>query len=50
VQALVRPADAEWNFQTAIEQIEKCDFECIAGPLENNVAWRWLKEQLRERY
>lgn len=36
----------DWTVQTAIKQIESCDFECIAGPLENNAAWRWLKEKI----
>lgn len=34
----VRP----WNMLTAIEQIQKCRFECEGGPLENNDAWRWI--------
>jgi hypothetical protein len=33
------------DFESAIEQIEKCDFQCQGGPLSNNVAWRWLKQQ-----
>lgn len=32
--------------KAAIEQIEKCDFECEGGPLANNVGWRWLKGQM----
>ncbi|WP_374453786.1 hypothetical protein [Phenylobacterium sp.] len=32
--------------KAAIEQIEKCAFECEGGPLANNVGWRWLKGQL----
>lgn len=35
-----------WAVKTAIEQIEKCAFECQGGPLENNDAWRWLKATL----
>ena len=31
-----------WSMKTALEQIEKCAFECEAGPLKNNVAWNWL--------
>lgn len=31
------------NIQTAIAQIEACDFECEAGPLALNTAWVWLK-------
>ena len=31
-----------WNMQSAIEQIQRCQFECEGGPLENNVAWRWI--------
>lgn len=43
-EALVGPP-AEWSIETAFEQIEACGFECVAGPLENNTAYRWLKEQ-----
>lgn len=35
-----------WAVKTAIEQIEKCAFECQGGPLGNNDAWRWLKATL----
>jgi len=31
-----------WNMQSAIEQIQKCQFKCEGGPLENNDAWRWI--------
>lgn len=31
-----------WSMKSAIEQIEKCSFECEGGPLANNDAWRWL--------
>lgn len=34
-----------WTLATAIEQIERCGFECEAGSIENNAAFRWLKEQ-----
>lgn len=37
-----------WNAATAIEQIEKCGFECEGGPLANNVAYRWLRKALLE--
>ena len=30
------------SMASAIEQIEKCDFACEAGPLANNVGWQWL--------
>lgn len=30
------------SIKTAIEQIEKCGFECEAGPLAMNVGWQWL--------
>lgn len=33
-----------WSVTTALEQIDKCDFECEAGPLANNVAYKWLKD------
>ncbi|MCX7585056.1 hypothetical protein [Phenylobacterium sp. 58.2.17] len=32
--------------KAAIDQIEKCGFECEGGPLSNNVGWRWLKAHL----
>lgn len=32
---------------TAIAQIESCNFECEAGPLETNVAWSWLTQAAR---
>ena len=35
-------SDKHWSIKTAIEQIESCSFECEAGPLANNVGWRWL--------
>lgn len=35
-----------YNVRTALEQIEKCSFECEGGPLANNAGWRWLKEHL----
>lgn len=35
-----------YTIKTALEQIEKCDFECEGGPLANNTGWRWLKEHL----
>lgn len=35
-----------WSVETALAQIEKCDFECEGGPLANNVAYRWLKAAL----
>lgn len=31
-----------WSMKSAIEQIQKCSFECEGGNLENNDAWRWL--------
>jgi hypothetical protein len=31
-----------WSMAAAIEQIEKCAFECEGGPLANNAAWCWL--------
>lgn len=31
-----------WSMKSAIEQIQKCAFECEGGPIENNDAWRWL--------
>lgn len=31
-----------WSMKSAIEQIQKRPYECEAGNLENNDAWRWL--------
>jgi hypothetical protein len=28
--------------KSAIEQHQKCAFECDGGPIDNNDAWRWL--------
>lgn len=36
---------AEWTIASAFEELEACGFECVGGPLENHVAYRWLKEQ-----
>lgn len=30
------------SIKTAIAQVEKCSFECEAGPLAMNVGWQWL--------
>lgn len=35
-----------WDNHSALDQIAGCHFECEAGPLANNVAWRWLKDRL----
>ena len=32
-----------WSLKTAIEQIDKCAFECEGGPLSMNDAYTWLK-------
>lgn len=32
------------NLKEIVEQLEKCGFECEAGPLENNTAFVELKE------
>lgn len=39
VKAPVKP----WSMASAIEQINKCAFECEGGSIDNNDAWRWLK-------
>lgn len=31
-----------WSMKAALEQIQKCGFECEGGPIENNDAWVWL--------
>lgn len=31
-----------WSMTTAIEQIQKCGFECDGGSLDRNDAWTWL--------
>lgn len=33
-----------WSLSEAIAQIDACAFECEAGPLANNIAYRWLKD------
>lgn len=33
-----------WSITTALDQIQKCCFECEGGPLANNVGWQWLVE------
>lgn len=33
-----------WSIATALEQIDKCAFECEGGPLANNTAYIWLKD------
>jgi hypothetical protein len=41
------PSLKGWTPTTALEQIERCDFECVAGPLSNNAAYRWLKDAIK---
>lgn len=41
-----RPGPTEWTVATAFEQLEKCRYACEGGPLENNVAYRWLKGKI----
>lgn len=36
------PTEKHWSMKTALEQITRCGFECEGGPLESNVAWKWL--------
>ena len=33
-----------YTLQEAIAKVEKCDFECEAGPLQNNVGFRRIKQ------
>jgi hypothetical protein len=40
-------SNKHWSLASALEQIESCDFECEAGPLANNLAYRWLKDAAR---
>ena len=35
------------SMASAIEQIEKCNFECEAGLLHTNVGWQWLTAAAR---
>jgi len=37
-----REKRASWTLASAIEQIEKCGYECTGGALANNQAWRWI--------
>ena len=36
-----------WTWDTAFTQLESCNFKCEGGPLENNVAYLWLKKALQ---
>lgn len=38
--------DTRWTIWSALQQIASCGFKCEAGPLSNNVAWKWLNENL----
>lgn len=40
------PAMKDLTIHQAIHEIENGGYRCEAGPLENNIAWRWLKERL----
>lgn len=40
------PGPTEWTVASAFEQLEKCRYACEGGPLENNAAYRWLKDDL----
>jgi hypothetical protein len=42
------PPVKTWTTETAFEQIRKCGYTCEGGPLENNDAWRWIRQQLTE--
>ncbi len=35
-----------WNRDTALAQIDKCNFSCEAGSIESNTAWAWLRKAL----
>jgi len=34
--------------KSALDQIDKCGFECEGGPLANNVGYRWIKQHLAD--
>lgn len=34
------------NLKEIVEQLESCNYECEAGPLENNVAFIELKKRV----
>ncbi len=36
-----------WTLKTIVEQLEKCDFQCEAGPLKNNTAFMFLKDMTK---
>lgn len=38
--------DKHWNRDTALKQIDSCEFTCEAGPLAKNEAWKWLRTAL----
>jgi len=35
----------KYNYQTALDQLLKCNFECEAGSLKNNAAFLFLQQQ-----
>ena len=39
----VKQPTKHWSMKSAIEQIDKCAFECEGGPLSMNDAYIWLK-------
>lgn len=43
------PLTEPYTIATALSQIASCGFECEAGPLENEDAWRWLVARLTKR-
>jgi len=36
-----------WTMKSAIEQVQKCGFECEGGSIDNNDAWRWLVQSAK---
>lgn len=40
--------DMKWTLEDIVVQLESCDFECEAGPLENNLAFIAFKKYVEK--
>lgn len=38
----------DWTVETAFAQLDSGGYRCEGGPLENNVAYRWLRAEIAE--
>lgn len=48
VSAHAGDGQARWDFQGALAQLEYCQFQCEAGPLENNQAFIFLSKMAED--